>query len=108
MRDDLLIEIGLEEMPSSEVSHLSEAFSSGMCAVLKKHSLSHTGITAYATPRRLALWIKSLQRQSPNKEQAVWGPSTDIAFNNNGMPTKAGLAFAKKNNLDIDLSLIHI
>ena len=101
MRDDLLIEIGLEEMPSSEVSHLSEAFSSGMCAVLKKHSLSHTGITAYATPRRLALWIKSLQRQSPNKEQAVWGPSTDIAFKYNGMPTKAGLAFAKKNNLDI-------
>ena len=102
MRDDLLIEIGLEEMPSSEVSHLSEAFSSGMCAVLKKHSLSHAGITAYATPRRLALWIKSLQRQSPNKEQAVWGPSTDIAFNDNGMPTKAGLAFAKKNNLDKD------
>ena len=102
MRDDLLIEIGLEEMPSSEVSHLSEAFSSGMCAVLKKHSLSHTGITAYATPRRLALWIKSLQRQSPNKEQAVWGPSTDIAFKDNGMPTKAGLAFAKRNNLDID------
>jgi len=101
MSDDLLVEIGVEEMPSSEVSHLSEAFSSGICSALKQNNLSHAHITTYATPRRMALWIQSLQRKAPDKERGVWGPSLDIAFKGDGSPTKAGEAFAKRNKLKI-------
>ena len=101
MSDDLLIEIGLEEMPSSEVGLLSEAFSSGICAALKQHNLSHSHITAYATPRRMALWIQSLQRKAPDTKRGVWGPSLDIAFKEDGSPTKAGEAFAERNKLKI-------
>ena len=90
MKDDLFIEIGLEEMPSSEVMLLSEAFSSGVLAALKQQRLSHSDVATYATPRRIALWIKSLQRKAQDIDKVVWGPSVDIAFKENGLPSKAG------------------
>ena len=100
MKDDLFIEIGLEEMPSSEVMLLSEAFSSGVLATLKQQRLSHSDVATYATPRRIALWIKSLQRKAQDIDKVVWGPSVDIAFKENGLPSKAGEVFAERNNLE--------
>ena len=100
MKDDLFIEIGLEEMPSSEVMLLSEAFSSGVLAALKQQRLSHSDVATYATPRRIALWIKSLQRKAQDIDKVVWGPSVDIAFKENGLPSKAGEVFAERNNLE--------
>ena len=95
MKDDLFIEIGLEEMPSSEVMLLSQAFSSGVLAALRQQRLSHSDVTTYSTPRRIALWIKSLQRKAQDIDKVVWGPSVDIAFKENGFPSKAGEDFLR-------------
>lgn len=102
MKSDLLVEIGTEELPPKILKQLSEEFASGVTDGFTKHGLSYGGKQIFATPRRLAVLIKSLDHQTPDKDAVIWGPPVDVAFAGDGNPTKAAEAFAKKNNLSLN------
>ena len=99
MNADFLIELGTEELPPKALLSLSEAFTQGVVDRLKAENLSFSEVMAYAAPRRLALVIKSLETQAPNSELVAWGPPVAVAFDGDGLPTRAAEAFAKKNGL---------
>ncbi|WP_438971857.1 glycine--tRNA ligase subunit beta [Methylophaga sp.] len=99
---DLLIELGTEELPPKALAKLSNAFHQGVEQGLKKADLSFGDITAYATPRRLALVISHLQTRQQDRIAERRGPAVTSAFDEDGNPTKALLGFAKSCGIDVD------
>lgn len=96
---DFLVELGTEELPPKTLKQLSAAFAEHITASLQTADLSFTRVNAFAAPRRLAVVVENLAGETPSKELVVWGPPAAIAFDEDGQPTKAALAFAEKNGL---------
>ncbi len=97
---DFLVELGTEELPPKALKNLMLSFAETIESHLKNEALSFTAIKPFAAPRRLAVLIENLAEQTPSKELVVWGPPAAIAFDKEGKPTKAALAFAEKNGID--------
>jgi glycyl-tRNA synthetase beta chain len=92
---DLLVEIGTEELPPRSLRCLSQAFASAVVERLDKQSLTHGTVKAYATPRRLALGIEALAGAEPDHLVHRRGPAVRAAFDAQGRPTPAALGFAR-------------
>lgn len=100
-KQDLLIEIGTEELPPKALSDLSDAFAAVITEQLQKAGLVSAGIDAFATPRRLALLVRALPVQQPDSTQEKLGPSLQAAFAPDGKPTKAAEGFARSCGVDV-------
>ncbi len=102
MSADFLVELGTEELPPKSLGTLIDAFRDGLAQGLADSGLEHGAIKSYATPRRLALQVSALAERTPVREQQVWGPPAQIAFDADGKPTKAAIAFAEKNSVAVE------
>ncbi|MGI6366442.1 MAG: glycine--tRNA ligase subunit beta [Bacillota bacterium] len=100
-RQDLLLEIGLEEMPAQfmppALAQLREAARQG----LAEARLEHGEIQTYGTPRRIALYVHSVAPVQRDLAVKVRGPSVKAAFDPQGNPTKALQGFARGQGVDI-------
>lgn len=101
MKSDFLFELGTEELPPKILNLLSSSLTSGITEGLSKHGLNYGDVKSFATPRRLAVLIKQLDHQTADSDVVIWGPPLQVAFAEDGKPTKAAEAFAKKNNLEV-------
>ena len=93
---DFLVEIGTEELPPKALKNLMERFAEGIGAGLDKARLTHEEISAYASPRRLAVIVSALESSQADRNVGHKGPPVAVAFDEKGEPTKAALAFAGK------------
>lgn len=101
MAKDFLVELGTEELPPTALKTLMLAFSNGIEAGLRQQGLGFDSIEPYAAPRRLAVVVRNLDEQTPQKDVVLWGPPAKIAFAADGKPTKAAEAFAEKNGIAV-------
>ena len=92
---DLLLEIGVEELPASFVEAALRALPELAKKRFAELRLVHGNVHAYGTPRRLTLIVEKLARRQPDLEEEVTGPPVKAAFKD-GAPTKAAEAFATK------------
>ena len=92
---DLLLEIGVEELPASFVEGALRALPELAQKRLGDLRLTYTSMHAYGTPRRLALLVRGLATRQPDLDEEVTGPPVKAAFKD-GVPTKAAEAFAAK------------
>ncbi len=92
---DLLIEIHTEELPPKSLLKLAKAFEDQIAERLKKAQLPFSTTQFYATPRRLAVLVKALQRAQPDQVVERRGPALAAAFDASGNPTPACLGFAR-------------
>jgi glycyl-tRNA synthetase beta chain len=92
---DLLLEIGVEELPASFVEGALRALPELATKRFGELRLAFASVHAYGTPRRLALFVKGLAGRQPDLEEEVTGPPVKAAFKD-GVPTKAAEAFAAK------------
>lgn len=99
MSADFLVELGTEELPPKALKNLMASFAETIENNLKNEELSFTAIKPFAAPRRLAVLVENLASETPSKQLVVWGPPAAIAFDKEGQPTKAALAFAEKNGI---------
>jgi glycyl-tRNA synthetase beta chain len=90
----LLFELGSEELPPKTLLKLSNALLDGMVQGLQAAELTFTASKAYATPRRLAVFIENLSTAQPDKTVEKRGPAIQAAFGADGAPSKAALGFA--------------
>ena len=90
----LLFELGSEELPPKTLLRLSKALLDGIVQGLQAAELTFTGSKAYATPRRLAVFIENLSTAQPDKTVEKRGPALQAAFAADGTPSKAALGFA--------------
>lgn len=100
MAETLLLEIGTEELPASFVAAGVEALPGLLSAKLAELRLAHGKILAAGTPRRLAVWADDVATEQPDLDEEVLGPPARVAFDAEGKPTKAALAFAQKLGVD--------
>ncbi len=90
----LLFELGSEELPPKTLLKLSNALLNNIIQGLIGAELSFTTSKAYATPRRLAVFIENLSTAQPDKTVEKRGPAIQAAFAPDGSPSKAALGFA--------------
>src|SRR4051812_237442 len=92
---DLLLEIGVEELPASFVEAALRALPDLLKKKLAELRLSHGAIRALGTPRRLAAVVSGLALAQADLSEELTGPPVKAAFKD-GAPTKAAEAFAQK------------
>lgn len=94
-RSDFLVEIGTEELPPKALRGLEQAFAASLLAGIDKAGLAHGELVSFATPRRLAVWVKKLAARQPEQAIKRRGPPVSASFDAAGAPTRAALAFAE-------------
>lgn len=89
MTDTLLIELLTEELPPKALKRLSAALAELISASLRNQGfLAETSeVTAWGTPRRLAVTLKDVADRSPDRRQTQKILPTAIAFDEAGQPT---------------------
>lgn len=97
---DFLFELGCEELPPKNLKNLSASLANSIEASLKQAQLSYNELTSFASPRRLSFIIKGLEEKQPDKQETLYGPPANIAFDADGNPTKAALGFAQRAGVD--------
>jgi len=101
-QQDLLIEIGCEEIPAKLLKNIITQFQLEVEKRLTEKALCFGPVYAYATPRRLALVIETLADRQPDRFVERKGPSLQAAFDASGNPTKAALGFAQSCQVSFD------
>jgi len=97
MSAPLLTEIGCEELPARQIARQVDLLAEGLGKRLAEAGLiEHAkGIERFATPRRLAIRIPAVSARQPDRVLERKGPSVDVAFDDNGKPTRAAQGFAR-------------
>lgn len=96
MSEDLLLEIGVEELPASFVTAAVAALPGLLEKRLGELRLGHGEVGATGTPRRLAVWARAVAEAQTDLDEQVLGPPARVAFDAAGQPTRAASAFAAK------------
>ena len=96
-----LLEVGTEELPASFVESAIAQWQSRLPLTLEEQFLTAEAIEVYGTPRRLAVLIKGLPVQQPDRAEEVKGPPASAAFRD-GKPTQAAEGFARKQGVELD------
>jgi glycyl-tRNA synthetase beta chain len=103
MDRELLIEIGVEEIPASWLPALTLQLGTRLEAKLKELRLPEAApIETYSTPRRLTARTAKLAERQTDFEDVVTGPPVSAAFDAAGNPTPAAAGFAKKNGVEVN------
>ena len=97
---NFLLEVGTEELPASFLSGALAQWKRQIPISLQENFLDTDAVEIYGTPRRLAVLIKGLPPQQPDREEEIKGPPAKAAFKD-GSPTKAAEGFAKKQGVDV-------
>ena len=100
MNNYLLLEIGVEELPSRFGQTTLDQIENNLSKLLKEERINFDNIEKYATPRRLTFVIKNLANKATDLEEEVKGPAKKIAVDADGNFTKPALGFMKSKGLD--------
>lgn len=101
-QENLLIELGTEELPPKSLRTLAESFASNVEAELNKAELSFDSVRWLASPRRLALVIANLSDSQADKIVEKRGPAVNVAFDDQGQATKAAQGWARSNGITVE------
>jgi len=95
VNNDFLVEIHTEELPPKALNRLATRFLEEIKIRLDKVELRYGDAQFFATPRRLAVYVKKLMNKQPDTTVERKGPSLDAAFDQSGNPTPACAGFAR-------------
>jgi glycyl-tRNA synthetase beta chain len=101
MSNELLFEIGTEEIPAGFLSKAVGDMEDIIRKSLTEKMIPFEGIKCMATPRRLVLYIADVAQKQEDQTIEKLGPAKKTAFDENGHPTKAALGFAKGQGLEV-------
>ncbi len=103
---NLLVELFVEELPPKALKKLGEAFASALANHLKAQGLAlpEAKVTAYASPRRLAVHLSGVAAQAVDKTVAQKLMPVAVGLDTNGQPTPALLK--KLASLGVDASVV--
>lgn len=95
MAKDLLLEIGLEEMPAHVVTPSRIQLEEKVIKFLNEHHLDYETVQSFATPRRLAVKVTAIPEKQADVEEEVKGPAKKIALDAEGNWSKAAQGFVR-------------
>lgn len=90
-----LLEVGVEEFPSRYIDSTKRQFETLFKKHLQENLIQFDALRIETTPRRFAIWLEGLRPDAESAEEILRGPSTKIAFDEAGEPTKALQGFMR-------------
>ncbi len=99
---DLLLEIGVEELPPHEVPRAIAQLQTMAAQTLAEARLLYQDLYVTGAPRRLVVLVRKLQAQQASQVQEFRGPPADRAFDAEGRPTKAAQGFARGKGVAVE------
>lgn len=102
MSKDLLIEIGLEEMPARFVSSSIEQLSARVQKWFLDNKIEFGDIQSFSTPRRLAVLVTDVSESQEDIQEEAKGPAKKIALDDNGNWSKAAMGFSRGQGMSVD------
>jgi glycyl-tRNA synthetase len=94
---DLLLEIGVEEMPASACRAAIDLLPERVAGILTAEgvAVAPQDVNVMVTPRRIAVLIADVPGEQAPREIVQRGPAYEAAFDADGKPTKACEGFAR-------------
>jgi glycyl-tRNA synthetase beta chain len=89
-RSELVIELGVEEIPASMIEDAVSQFAAILVELFKEHRLEAGQCTRWHTPRRIIVGFDDIPVRQDDLIETI-----------SGAPTKAALAFAQKNGVKL-------
>jgi glycyl-tRNA synthetase beta chain len=103
MERELLLEIGVEELPAAWLPGLTKQLAEKVDARLRALRMAPDGpIETFATPRRLAARVGAMAERQDDLDETITGPPVSAAVDAAGEPTPAALGFARKQGVAFD------
>lgn len=100
-RADFLLEIGCEEIPARMLEGAATDLRDRVTGVIDAAGLGRAEARAMFAPRRLAVFVGSVEDHQADRDEEILGPPVRAAFGPGGEPTQAGVGFAQKMGVPI-------
>jgi glycyl-tRNA synthetase beta chain len=100
MTKDLLLEIGMEEVPARFVRAAVEQLADKMSKWLDSIHVEYERVESFATPRRITVLVHKVAEKQKDVNEEIKGPSQKIAVDDSGNWSKAALGFAKSQSVE--------
>jgi glycyl-tRNA synthetase beta chain len=103
---NLLVELFVEELPPKSLRKLGDSFAEVLAAGLKSQGLAadDAGVTAYASPRRLAVHVAAVAQQAADRSVLLKLMPVSVCLDAQGQPSAALLK--KLASLGMDATLL--
>jgi glycyl-tRNA synthetase beta chain len=106
-RGEYLLEVRAEEIPARMLPGAIKELASRVFEELMARGLGPAEVETGFTPRRLVLILKGLPEGEKDRDEQVYGPPVQAAFDASGEPSAAAVGFAKKLQVGIgDLRIV--
>jgi glycyl-tRNA synthetase beta chain len=103
MDRELLIEIGVEELPAGWLPGLTRQLQERVEARLKDLRIAPGApVESFATPRRLTARVARIAERQDDLDEEISGPPVSAAFGKDGAPSPAALGFARKHGVGFE------
>ncbi|MEA2013945.1 MAG: glycine--tRNA ligase subunit beta [Thermodesulfobacteriota bacterium] len=101
MTKELLLEIGTEEIPAAFMPKALKDMERIITKEFSENRIGHGRIKTMGTPRRLLLSVNDVEERQDDQLLEKMGPSTKVAFDEEGTPTKAAIGFARGQGMEV-------
>lgn len=98
----LAFEIGTEEIPAFDLQAATGQFGGLMQKSLDDFKIPYGDIEIYSSPRRLIAMVSDVAEATEAVEQDFRGPKAEIAYDQDGNPTKVAIGFARGKDVDVN------
>ena len=95
-----LFELGVEELPTSDILPLQNQLKEGLSSRLKSARIAHAPIESSATNRRIMLYISEISMKTEEIREDLIGPAKRISFMENGQPAIPLQKFMEFNGIE--------
>ncbi len=98
---ELVVEIGVEEIPAAMLTEATDQLARNLIEGLKAQRLGSSVLAKWYTPRRMIVGLGEIPIRQDDRLETIMGPPRRVAFDADGNPTRAAIAFAEKNGVPI-------
>jgi len=98
---DLLLEIGMEELPTSLIADIFEEWENKFTRGFKEARLSYEEIAVVGTPRRMTIYLQGVAERQDPVFREVKGPAKKVAISETGEFLEPAYAFARSQGIDL-------
>lgn len=101
-KDDLLIEIGVEELPHKDMRAIESQVPALVRKELQALALPHGHVKVWVSPRRIGILIGDVPSRQQDVTKEVRGPKRQAAQNDKGEWSMAARKFAESNGVTVN------
>ncbi len=102
MKKNLVLEIGVEDLPPYAGDYLYEKFIYLFEDILKEERVDYEILKVYYTPRRIIIYLKNLEEKQRNKTKEVFGPPLEVSIDREKNWTEIAKKFADAHNVSVE------